>query len=85
MDRVKDLPLMSVNPGTGLVNPEDWAQVAYKGGSEPGVLNLTHWLKSPTGKTYCVVTTWNNTAAPLDEMRLYILHSAVIQGLRNRN
>lgn len=85
MARVKDLPLMSVNPGTGLVNPEDWAQVAYKGGSEPGVLNLTHWLKSPTGKTYCVVTTWNNTAAPLDEMRLYILHSAVIQGLKNRN
>ena len=28
---------------------------------------------------------WNHAAAPLDEMRLYILHSAVIQGLKNRN
>ena len=85
MARVKDLPLMSVNPASGLVNPEHWARIAYKGGSEPGVLNLTHWLESPTGKTYCVVTTWNNAATPLDEMRLYTLHSAAIEGLRNRN
>jgi beta-lactamase class A len=82
MSNVKDLSLMHVNPGTGLLNPSDWAQVAYKGGSEPGVLNLTHWLESPTGKTYCVVTTWNNVAAPLDETRLYNLHRAVIQGLQ---
>lgn len=85
MAKVKDLPLMSVNPASSLVNPEHWARVAYKGGSEPGVLNLTHWLESPTGKTYCVVTTWNNAAKPLDEMRLYAIHSAAIEGLRNRN
>lgn len=87
MAKVQDLPLMSINPGTGLVNPQDWLQVAYKGGSEPGVLNLTHWLKSRAGKTYCVVTTWNNSAAPLEELRLYTLHSAVLQYLqttRNR-
>jgi hypothetical protein len=85
MAKVKDLPLMSVNPASSLVNSEHWVRVAYKGGSEPGVLNLTHWLESPTGKTYCVVTTWNNAETPLDEMRLYALHSAAIEGLRNRN
>lgn len=39
MATVQDLPLMQVNPG--LARPQDWQSVAFKGGSEPGVLNLT--------------------------------------------
>lgn len=83
MSSVKDLPLMGINP-SNLVNPSDWSRVAYKGGSEPGVLNLTHWLETPEGKTYCVVTTWNNHTTPLEENRLFTLHSAVIRGLREQ-
>ena len=85
MAGVADLPLMSVNPGGSLVNPKNWARVAYKGGSEPGVLNLTTWLEAKNGKSYCVVATWNNSDAALDEKRLYELYSSVIKGLETRN
>lgn len=85
MAGVADLPLMSVNPGGGLVNPQNWSRVAYKGGSEPGVLNLTTWLEAKNGKSYCVVATWNNNDAVLDEKRLYELYGAVIKGLETKN
>jgi len=82
MGEVSDLPLMQVNPGGGLVNPDDWAQVAFKGGSEPGVLNLTTALTSTEGKHYCVSATWNNPDAVLDETRFYTLYGGLIAGLQ---
>src|SRR4029077_12579859 len=39
MHNVETLPLMSINPG--VAEASDWKRIAYKGGSEPGVLNLT--------------------------------------------
>ncbi|MBC5808521.1 MAG: serine hydrolase [Candidatus Eremiobacter antarcticus] len=39
MQRVADLSFMSITPG--VADPGDWKKVAYKGGSEPGVLNFT--------------------------------------------
>ncbi|HBB34343.1 MAG TPA: serine hydrolase [Cyanobacteria bacterium UBA8803] len=83
MAKVAELPLMSVNPGGGLANPDNWSRVAYKGGSEPGVLNLTTWLET-NNKTYCVVATWNNADVSLDETRLYKLYSAVLKGLEGK-
>lgn len=65
MGKVQALPMMSLNPG--LANPADWQQVAYKGGSGPGVLNLTTWLTAKDGKQYCVSATWNNPQARLDK------------------
>jgi adenosylcobinamide-phosphate synthase len=79
MAEVADLPLMSVTPG--IQNPSGWARVSYKGGSEPGVLNLTTGLRSTSGKTYCVSATWNNDAAPLDDTRFIQLYSGVIESL----
>jgi beta-lactamase class A len=84
MRKVEDLPLMSVNPGGGLVDPSQWQKVSYKGGSEPGVLNLTTSLKAANGKTYCVSATWNNAAKPLDETRFYTLYSGIIKGLQTQ-
>jgi beta-lactamase class A len=84
MQKVEDLPLMSVNPGGGLVDPSQWQKVSYKGGSEPGVLNLTTSLKAENGKTYCVSATWNNAANPLDETGFYTLYSGIIKGLQGQ-
>jgi beta-lactamase class A len=56
MGKVADLPLMSINPG--LAKKADWDRVAFKGGSEPGVHNLTTWLEKG-GKKHCVAATWN--------------------------
>ena len=58
MGQVEDLPLMSVNPGAA--DPSQWSKVAFKGGSEPGVINLTQWLVDSAGHSYCVVATWND-------------------------
>src|SRR5258708_7877143 len=35
--KVHDLPLMGINPG--VAKRDAWSSVAYKGGSEPGVLD----------------------------------------------
>lgn len=89
MERVQGLPLMSINPG--VANPADWARVAFKGGSEPGVLNLTTGLEMPLspqsregkgGKRYCVSATWNNPQEALDEQKFIMLYSGLLEALR---
>ncbi len=81
MVAVQDLPLMSVNPG--VANPADWAQVIYKGGSEPGVLNLTNGLRDAAGNQFCVSATWNNAEEPLDETALGSLYDQILLGLHS--
>ncbi|MGI6083339.1 MAG: serine hydrolase, partial [Limnochordia bacterium] len=76
---VQDLPLMSINPGIASV--EDWQRIAFKGGSEPGVINLTTWLASESGKAYAVSATWNDTK-PLDETRFMTLYAGLIRALK---
>ena len=82
MSEVGNLPLMSIN--SGLVNPKDWQKFAFKGGSEPGVLNLTSWLQGKNGKNYCVVATWNNKNAPLDHGKFSQIYQQVISSLADR-
>lgn len=53
-----DLPLMAINPGP--VPAEDWARLAYKGRSEPGVLNFTAVLQDAAGRDLCVAVTVNS-------------------------
>ncbi|MEA5469315.1 serine hydrolase [Spirulina sp. 06S082] len=78
MAEVGDLPLMSVNPG--IANPADWQTVAFKGGSEPGVLNFTTQLVDKTGSHYCLTLTWNDDK-PLDEIRLLTIYTSAIAAL----
>lgn len=79
MEEVRDLPLMGINPG--LARPDDWAAVAFKGGSEPGVLNLTTALVAKDGRRLCVAGTWNADRA-LDEARFFALYSGLLDALR---
>jgi len=78
MGQVSGLSQMSVNPG--VADQADWARVAYKGGSEPGALNLTTLVAAHDGATYCVSATWNN-AALLDEGRFESLYSSLLHAL----
>ena len=80
MRSVEVLPLMSINPG--VAEASDWKRVAYKGGSEPGVLNLTTWLVAKNGKNYCVSATWNNDK-PLDETKFFGLYKSLLANLQN--
>ncbi len=81
MGSVAQLPLMQINPGVAL--PQDWQQVAYKGGSEPGVLNLTTQLVSREGTQYCISATWNHNQ-PLDEAQFTALYSSLLTGLKHK-
>jgi len=78
MARVQDLPLMGVNPG--VARAADWQRIAFKGGSEPGVLSLVTGLVGHDGKRYCVAATWNNDAA-LDELLFTGIYSGILDVL----
>lgn len=80
MAKVADLPLMQIN--TGIVNADYWQQVAFKGGAEPGVLNLTTALKKDSGERYCVSATWNDQY-PLEEYRFFDLFSETIETIQH--
>ncbi|TNB49268.1 hypothetical protein FF124_04590 [Martelella lutilitoris] len=66
MGEVAGTDVFSVNPGP--VRPGDWQSVAFKGGSETGVLNLTAQLTGKDKRTVCLSVTINDTAA-IDETK----------------
>lgn len=66
IESVADLDVMQINPG--VASKTDWAQIAFKGGSEPGVLNLTTAVTARDGTRYCVAASWNDSA-PIDEAK----------------
>ncbi|MCM5560115.1 serine hydrolase [Pleomorphomonas sp. JP5] len=61
---LSDLDVFQINPGP--VRPGLWQRVAYKGGSETGVLNLTAALTGKDGRTHCLSVTLNGDK-PIDE------------------
>lgn len=78
IEDVADLPLMSFN--AGVADPTAWKKVAFKGGSDAGVLNFTTLLHSKNGKSYCVSATWNNTK-PVSEVQFATLYKGLIDTL----
>ena len=75
---VKDLDPMRAAPGPA--GDVDWAQVAYKGGSEVGVLNMTTAAVSRAGDVYCVAMTWNNGEA-LDAAKAVVPYGGILAKL----
>lgn len=57
--------VMRINPGMS-VDKKVWKSVAFKGGSEPGVLNLTWLLERDDGAFFAVSIGWNDTERPVD-------------------
>jgi beta-lactamase class A len=59
------LDILGIN--TGIPVASTWKRVAYKGGSEPGVINMTHMLQHASGTWYAVSATWMDTDSGIDE------------------
>jgi len=59
------LGIMAVNPGLQF-DDKMFSYVGFKGGSEPGVLNLTFLLKTRDGKSYALSAGWNNPTQEVD-------------------
>lgn len=79
MNEVAALKETQLNPG--VADPARFSSVSYKGGSEPGVLNLTTQVTTLTGRTYCVSATWN-APEPLQEDAFIGLYGATLDLLR---
>ena len=67
------LEIMSVNPALPPAMREAWSYAGYKGGSEPGVLNLSWLLRNAAGEWSAVTLGWNNAEATLDQSTLEML------------
>ncbi|MDR3752574.1 MAG: serine hydrolase [Terracidiphilus sp.] len=78
IEKTASTEAMRINPG--LAKPTDWSQIAFKGGSEGGVLNLTTALTGKNGKHYCVTATWNDTK-PVDQNRFFTIYQELLASL----
>lgn len=81
LDATHHLPPFRISPG--MVGAGRWRSVAYKGGSETGVLNLSALVVAEGGKQHCVVATWNGTEA-LDQERLLEPFQAILRLLEDK-
>ena len=54
-----------------------WRYVGFKGGSEPGVINLTFLAQRADGVWFTAVASWNDPAHVVDETKLVGLMSRV--------
>jgi hypothetical protein len=74
--------ILAVNPALSPQLRGELRYVGYKGGSEPGVINLTWLVQNRAGAWHVVTGSWNNAAAPVDEARFAGLMTRLIQLLR---
>lgn len=79
MNNVAALPATQADPG--VISKDEYASVSYKGGSEPGVLNLTTQVTTKGGKTYCVSATWNDSS-PVNDAAFVSLYRGLMDTLR---
>lgn len=74
--------ILAINRGIN-ISEKDWPYVAFKGGSEPGVLNFTYLLQSKTGECFFLSLGWNNTNAAVEENKLIEITKRSIDLLKN--
>jgi len=65
IESLKDHPALSIN--AGILDKKNWNYIAFKGGSEPGVLNYTYLVrKKDTSPLYSISATINNNESTVD-------------------
>jgi beta-lactamase class A len=73
------LDVLSINPGIP-VDKTQWPYVGYKGGSEPGVINLTWLLRRNDDKWFVVTLTANSDAGgTIPDEKLVGIASGVVE------
>jgi beta-lactamase class A len=58
--------ILALNPGIPF-DPMTWRYIAFKGGSEPGVLSLTWYLERADGRAFVLSIAVNDAKHPIDE------------------
>ncbi len=75
LDKFRDQPgfeplsgILGDNPGVPL-DPKAWDAIAFKGGSEPGVVFLGWLLHRTDGRRFVVTVSATNSSSPVDELK----------------
>lgn len=63
----KAFEILGINPAVSEAIKANWGRIGFKGGSEPGVINLTWLLTDKAGRDWLLTMGWNNEAAVIDE------------------
>lgn len=63
--------VMSQNTGGIKLPAKEWPAVWFKGGSEPGVLDLSYLARTPSGRTFVVTAMASDPSAALQEDQVY--------------
>ncbi len=82
MDKVADLDITQINPGP--LDKSRWQRIAFKGGSEIGVLNFTAHARDRRDRDFCVSVTWN-APGPIDSRPLAELYATLFLSLAERS
>lgn len=61
--------IMAINPGIAPTAAGKYRYVGYKGGSEPGVIEMTLLLQARDGTWYVLTGSWNNPAAAVNDVQ----------------
>lgn len=70
--------IMAIKPSATPLIETNWDYIGYKGGSEPGVMNLTWLLRDTAGRDHVLTLGWNNPAAALDEGKLSAIAQRIL-------
>ena len=65
--------ILAVSPQLSETQRAGWAYAGFKGGSEPGVLNLTWLLKDEAGQWHMLAASWLNSEAAVENAALGLL------------
>lgn len=74
------LDILSVNTALPDAATQSWDYVGYKGGSEPGVLNMSWMLRNSEDEWFVVTMGWNNTEArvSLDDFQFLAMRAIAL-------
>lgn len=70
--------IMAVKTALGDSARADWSYVGFKGGSEPGVRNLSWLLRDEAGTWHMLALGWNNPAADTDTAALLAIAQRIL-------
>ncbi len=74
--------IMAINPGLSPDLAGEFSYFGYKGGSEPGVINMTFLVRSRSGVWHAITGSWNNSAAVVDNDRFAKLMDRAVRLVR---
>jgi len=73
--------ILAIGPGIGPGDRLRWRYLGYKGGSEPGVVNMSFLVQSKRGQWYAVSGSWNNTTQNVDKNQFTALMTRLLNQL----